>query len=111
MNDFESTIDGLAAVALGVYVAVIAIRGNLKSLLGELTKETGYLEFIVAIFLIYELTKIKAIRPITLPLAGGALIILAMRIVNGSDTQAFTDFRDGKIGLIQLAGKLFSTQA
>lgn len=110
MKDFEGTIDGLVSVGLGVYLVAVVLRGNLKPFLNELVAETGFLEFVVAIFIIYQLTRVPSIRPFTLPLAAGAVIILVMRIVSGTDSQAFKDFAAAKIGIFELASRLFQKQ-
>lgn len=111
MSDFEDTIDGLAAVALGVFLAAIIIHGNLKPFLAEVTKETGFIEFIVAIFIIYEISKVEALEPVSTPLIAAAIIILVLRIISGTDSNAFNDFSSGKINLFGLAARLFTNQA
>lgn len=111
MNDFEESIEGLAAVGLGVYLAVVIIRGNLKPLLSELTYETGFLEFIVALFILYEVLKVKELRPFSVPLSAAVVIILAMRLIQGSDVSLFQQFAKGQIGLFDLFGKVIGSQA
>jgi hypothetical protein len=103
-------MDGLAAVALGVYLAAVLLNGNLSAFLGEVKKEVGFLEFIVALFIVYQLTKVPAIRPVTIPLVGAAGLIMAFRVINGSDGQAFNQFAQGRIGLFELFGRVFTNQ-
>lgn len=104
-------MDGLAAIALGVYLAAVLLNGNLGAFLNEIKKETGFLEFLVALFIVYELTKVPALKPFSVPIVGAAAIILAMRVVRGTDGQAFSQFAQGRIGLFDLFGRLFSNQA
>lgn len=110
MNDFEDSIDGLATVALGVYLLVVIIRGNFKALLDQVTKEAGFVEFIIALFILAQLVKIPQAKPIVVPLAASAGLILAMRIASGANMNAFSDFAAGRIGLFGLVSSIFGTQ-
>lgn len=104
-------MDGLAAIGLGVYLAAVVLNGNLSAFLTEIKKETGFLEFIIALFIVYQLTKVPALKPFTLPIVLASVIILTMRVVRGSDTRAFSQFSSGQIGLFDLFGRLFTKQA
>lgn len=111
MKDFEDTIDGLATVALALYLAVVVIRGNLKPFLAEVVKDAGFLEWLVALFILYEVTRIPTLKPYTAPLFGMAGLILAMRLASGSNQAAFSRFASGQIGLYEFASTVFGTQA
>lgn len=110
MDEFENAMDGLAVVALGVYLAMVMIRGNVKPFLSEVVKEAGFIEFLVALFLFTQLAKIPGAKPFVTPIAFVAVFIIAMRIISGSNMAAFSDFAAGRIGLFDFAGKLFGTQ-
>jgi Na+-transporting NADH:ubiquinone oxidoreductase subunit NqrB len=111
MKDFESAMDGLAAIALAVYLAMVLARGNLKPFLAQVTKETGFVEFLVALWILSLILKIPEVRPMAAPLVTMAAIILAMRIVAGADISAFNDFASGRAGLFQTIGRVFGNQA
>jgi hypothetical protein len=111
MIDFENTMDGLAAVALGVYLAMVMARGNGKAFLSQITKETGFVEFIVSLWILSLIVKVPAVKPLAGPLVTMAAIILAMKIVQGADMAAFGDFASGRIGLFQAVGRVFGNQA
>lgn len=110
-DDFEEVMDGLAAVALAVYLAMVLVRGNLKPFLAQVTKEGGFLEFLVAAFVIYEIAKVQSLRPFTLPMIGAVVIIATMRIVSGTNMAAFSQFSNGQIGLFKFLETVFNTQA
>jgi len=103
-------MDGLAVVALGVYLAMVAIRGNAKPFLAEVVKETGFVEFLVAIFILSLLLKAPQVAPVRGPIIFAAVFILAARIISGSNMAAFNDFAAGRVSLFQFAGTLFNTQ-
>lgn len=111
MNDFDDTIDGLAVVAIGVYLAMVLVRGNVKPFLTEIVKEAGFVEFLIAIYLFTLFAKLPGAKPFVAPMAFVAIFILAMRIISGSNMSAFSDFAAGRLGLFDFAGKLFNTQA
>lgn len=101
-NLFDEAMDGFAAVALSVYLIIVFYRGNLFPLLNELKKETGYLEFVVAIYIIYLLLKIEATRPIVYLFVVGAVTVMLLKMSRNFDLNAFRDFQAGKINLFQL---------
>lgn len=111
MKDFESAMDGLAAVALAVYLAMVLVRGNLKPFLTQIQKERGFVEFIVALWVLSLILQIPEVRPLAAPLATMTVIILAMRIVAGSNISVFNDYAAGRIGLFEMVSNLFGTQA
>ncbi len=110
MKDFESAMDGLAAIALAVYLAMVLARGNLKPFLAQVVKETGFVEFIVALWVLSLILKVPEVRPLAVPLATMAAIILAMRITAGADIGAFKAFASGQAGLFETVGRVFGNQ-
>ncbi len=103
-------MDGLAVVALGIYLALVAIRGNAKPFLAEVVKETGFAEFLIAIFILSLILKAPQVAPVRGPIIFAAVFILAARIISGSDMSSFNDFAAGRISLFQFAGRVFNTQ-
>lgn len=111
MKDFENAIDGLFAVALAVYLAMVVIRGNTKPFLAMVVTEAGLIEFLVALFILSQLARIPEAKPIVVPLATASGVILAIRIVQGANMNAFSDFAAGRIGLWGLVSGVFGNQA
>ncbi len=110
MKDFEDAMDGLAVVAIGVYLAMVLIRGNAKPFLTEVVKETGFVEFVLAIFIVSLILKLPQAAPVRGPIIFATVFILAARIISGSNMAAFSDFAAGRVSLFQFAGNLFQTQ-
>ncbi len=110
MNDFEDAIDGLATIALAVYLAVVIIRGNFKPLLDQVTKETGFVEFVIALFILSQLAKIPEVKPLVVPLTTGAILILGIKIASGANMSVFSDFAAGRVGLFGLLSGIFGSQ-
>ena len=111
MNGFEETMDGLAAVALASYLAAVVLKGNTNGFLKLALQETGFLEFLIAIFLLYQLGQVQALKPFTGPLITAAGVILIFRLISGADMSAFNDFSAGKIGLFELVSRTFNPKA
>lgn len=105
-NDADAIADGSVAIGLGVYLAVVFYQGNLTPLLQQLKGEVGYLEFLVAAFVIYKLLEIKMTQPIIGLFIVGAVLVAVMNVARNSDTSAIAQFGAGQIGLFQLIGKL-----
>lgn len=111
MKDFEGTIDSLAALALLIYVVVVVLRGNGKALMERLSRETGFAEFALALFILSQIAKIPELKPLVSPVIVLACVIVAMRIAEGSNVSAFSDFANGRAGLFQTIGRVFSSQS
>ena len=110
-SEFDSAIDGLLTVGLGVYLAMVLVRGNTKPFLAEVVKEGGFIEFLIAIAILNALRRIPGAQPLVGPFVFVAIFILAARIISGSSPSAFADFAAGRIGLFQFAGNVFNSQA
>ncbi len=100
---FDEAMDGFASIALAVYLVIVFYRGNIFPMLNELKKETGYLEFLIAIYLVYLLLKIQATRPIVALLVTGAVMVMLIKMSQNFSASKFSDFQAGRINLFQLA--------
>lgn len=108
MSDFENTIDGLAVVGLGVYLAMVVIRGNAKAFLTQASGEIGFLEFIVAIYLLSLILGIPQLQPFRGPIVFAVVFIIAAKIVSQTNSSNVQAFANGNISLFQFAQSLFS---
>jgi len=109
-DDFDGIIDGAAAILLGVYLVVVFVNGNIRVLGDELKKESGFLSFLVAAFILYKLLQIQMTRPIIGLFIVGAFIVAAQNIVSGLDTAAVHQYSKGQITLFELATKIFGVK-
>lgn len=106
-DDFDGIIDGTAAIALGVYLVVVFANGNINKLFSELQKESGFIEFLIAAFIVYKLLQIQMTRPIVGLFVIGAFIVAAQNILRGVDVSAFQAYGAGRISLFELSTKVF----
>lgn len=105
-SDFDEIMDGAASIALAVYLVMVVYRGNLFPFLNELKKEVGFLEFVVAIYLIYKLMQIPSIAPIVGMFVTGAILAALIRASQNFNADLFNQFANGQINLFQLAIQL-----
>ena len=110
LSGFDNAMDGLAAVALAVYLAMVIARGNGKPFLATISKEIGFVEFIVSLWILSLIIKIPEVKPMAAPLITIAVFILALKIIQGADVSAFSDFAAGRSGLFQTIGRVFGNQ-
>ena len=89
------TVSGLAIAS---YVFAVVWQGNTKELGALLYTEEGYIEFIVALFVIGLLMKYGPTSPITDILVVGAVIGVLLRISSKVDLPSILqDFASGKV--------------
>ena len=105
-DDFDEVMDGAAAIAIGVYLVIVIYRGNVIPFLNELKKEVGFLEFIVAVYILYRLVKIPTAGPIIGALAAGAILAAVLKASQNFNSTAFTQFANGQISIFTLAVNL-----
>lgn len=106
-NTLDGALDGVASVGLAVYLILVFYRGNLFPLLSELKKEYGYLEFLLALFIVYRLMKVQSIRPVVASFVFAAVLIAAMNISKLADMSLLKQFADGKVGLFKVIYSTF----
>jgi hypothetical protein len=96
----QQTMDSISGVFVAVYVASVIYNKKLADLFKLLMGEVGYLEFLVALFVLYQLTINKwTSGPTWVFIALGvlsSLLYLAARYDFGT---VLTDFGTGKVGL------------
>ncbi len=107
-SDFDEVMDGAASIALAVYLVAVVYRGNLFPFLNELKKEMGFVEFVVAIYIIYRLMQIPSISPIVGMFVVGAILAALLRASQNFDANLFSQYAAGNISLFDLALKLTS---
>lgn len=76
-----STIVGAGCgLALAAYIGAVAINGNIQTLGSDLMQEEGYLEFVIAIVVLWALAKYGPTGPITDFLIAASVIAFALRV-------------------------------
>lgn len=107
-----STLSGLvgsaAGIGLAAYVVSVALHGNIQQLGQALLKEEKYLEFAIAIVIVWALAKWGPTSPITDLLIVGVVIGVALRLAsNTSLPTALTAFANGQASMLQTVQALF----
>lgn len=102
--------DGIAAILVGAYLAVVAYNGQLPALFSMLKQEKNFIAFLAAAGIIYWIYNHPATHEIGIALILVAFVGMGLNILGkgfgGTSTQAFSDFGSGKIGLFDLIGKV-----
>lgn len=102
---------GVSAIVIAGYIGAVIYQGNLKALELELLKERGYLEFVIALFIVHSLMNYAPTGDITNLLLWGSLIALALKTVTAINQGALGDFVTGKIGMFDLLKSISAQQS
>jgi hypothetical protein len=93
-------LDGISGVFLAVYVAGTVYNKKLNELIKLLLGEVGYLEFLVALFVLYQLTINKwTSGPTWVFVALGIMSIVLFAASKLDLGSIMADFATGKVGL------------
>lgn len=107
-TEFDGVMSGGVSIGLAVYLALVFYNGNWTPFMTQVQQEKGYLEFLLAAFIIYKLLEIQTTRPIIGLFVIGAFIIAAQNMMQGVDTSKFASFASGGIDLFGLIGSIFT---
>lgn len=101
--DAPDLMSGALAVGIGVYLAAVLINGNLTDLGSSLSHESGYLEFLIALFVLSLLASFGPTSEITQALIVVALIGLAFRLATNTPKVliALQNFGSGQTDLFR----------
>lgn len=107
MSASKDLLNGVFTIGTGAYLVGVAYNGNLSKLIDTLKEEEGYLDFVVALFLLgaiqnYEPT--NKLSNILLFMAGFGLFIRLNN--NFSLSGALKDFANGRASLIDTVKKI-----
>lgn len=101
----DGALDGLSAIVVAVYLFFVFSNGNIDALVSALfsSQSLGYLEFVIALFLLWQLLKIQALQPASGMLVGGAILAVFIKAAASAGTsEAWGRFGNGQIGLFGL---------
>jgi hypothetical protein len=112
-GDGLSTALGAASgLAIAAYVVAVIYQGNLDNLGSMLLKEEGYLEFVIAIVLLWMLHRYGPDSPITDAITGIGILVVILRLASTANlTSALSSFASGQAGLMQTVQALFGHPA
>lgn len=104
----DSMLDGVSALVLAAYLGGVLFNGNITPMINDLMKEYGYLELLVAFYIVKEAMNFgptsEVVKLLVIVGVGASIIKLAGII----DQTKFSDFYNGKIGLFELINSIFS---
>lgn len=104
----ENLISSSAGGAIGVYLFAVVWRGNIKELGKLLAKEEGYIEFLIAIMILYALDKYGPENKVTKIITTMAILAVVLRFAQRSGlTGKFSEFQIGKISGFDFVKSLF----
>lgn len=108
-----ATIMGIVGAASGVglaaYIIAVVLQGNLQKLVALLQQEEPYLEFAVAIIIVWALMKYGPTSAATDWLVVGALTAVALKLAGRLNIgTALDSFAQGKTGILQTVETIFS---
>jgi hypothetical protein len=102
----------MALMGAGVYLAAVMYQGNLKQLGAAISKDgVPFAESAVALYLVIALTQAGgALGKVSQGLVGIAVIVLVIRLVNGTGQEPLKQFAGGQIGLFTLLMRMAGGQ-
>lgn len=99
----------LAAAALVVgYVGTVLAQGNPDKLAAELAKEQGFVEFLIAIYVLWALVQSKAVGKVAAPIVTVALLAAFMSfLARAGVMDAFRAWQSGSISMFEALNRMF----
>jgi hypothetical protein len=100
-----------AGIGLAAYIIAVALQGNLSKLFDLLKTEEPYLEFAVAIVIVWALMKYGPTSEVTDLLVVGAVAAVALKVAGRLNIGTAIDgFASGKTGILQTIETVFKQQ-
>lgn len=106
-----NVLDGVSALVLAAYLGGVIYNANVTPLLNDLVTEYGYLELLVAFFIVREVYSFAPTSDIVRLLVILGVTASAIHVATVIDNTPFTQFYQGKIGLFQLVNSILSQLA
>lgn len=106
-----NVLDGVSALVLAAYLGGVIYNTNLTPLLNDLMTEYGYLELLVAFFIVREVYSFAPTSDLVKGLVILGVLASAIHVATVIDNTPFKDFAQGKIGLFALVNGILSQLA
>lgn len=102
MSAINSLLNGGSAIGLGGYLVGVTYKGNVKELGGLLYEETGYIDFVAALFILGSIQKYGPTSKVANILIAITLVGLAIKVGNNNTLlTAITDFASGNKTIVE----------
>lgn len=103
MTGRGSVIGGVAdfgtGLALAIYLALVLYQGNMKTLASDAVQDYGYLEWLVAVVILYAIYRVVDNKVIAWIIILAVIAVLLKVGVNTTLTSSIQKFGQGKQGL------------
>lgn len=107
MSGTDNLINGGSALGIGGYLCAVVWQGNVQELGTLLKNETGYIDFVVALFVLGAIQKWGPASKISSALTAITLIGLAIKVGNNTNfNSAITKFGQGQLSIMELIKEL-----
>lgn len=93
-------LDGVSAIIIAGYLGAVAIKGKAPTLLSYLKGELGYVEFMIAGAVLYQVTKLPEGGSIAKAFIGIAIVAGILKVISSISPQTFQSFASGQTDLI-----------
>jgi len=97
-------LDFLTSIIAAFYLGVVLWNGRALDLLTLLMQEAGFLQLVIAAFVVWQLAALPYIGPLVEGIVGLAFVALFLKIIPGLRI-AFDDFYNGRISLFGLVAR------
>lgn len=102
-------LGGVSAIAIGAYLIAVVFKGNTQELLALIKGETGYIDFVVALFILGAISHYGPTSKISSILIAATLIGLVIRVGGHMNfLPAITKFANGEAGILETLRTIIS---
>ena len=108
MSASSDLLNGGAAIGAGAYVVTVVYKGNTHEFFTLLKSEKGYIDFVIALFILGAIQKYGSAGKISGTLTAITLIALAVKTIgNTGVSSAVTKFGRGEAGILETVKSIF----
>lgn len=102
-----SELNWVGAIVVAGYIGTVIAQGNADQLFKEIKTETPFLEFVVALAILWTLSRNKSVGPAVNAFVIMALLALGLKIAaNTNSSNALKEFGNGNAGLFETIRKV-----
>ena len=103
MSATSKLLGTVSGVALGGYLIAVTYNGNLPTLWETLKKEKGYLEFIVALFILGAINEFGPTSKISIAVSGIGITAVILKAASNSEvTSKISAFANGQASMLDV---------
>lgn len=112
MTSIDKVLGAVTGVGLGLYTLKVIVNGNIVELGSLVKEETGYLEFLIAIYVLYLLHKNGPTHSIVDGLIVIAVVAVLIKAATKSNLSSLlSDFGAGRASMLETVNKIIGLEA